>query len=84
MARVVWPESLLGVLEEFPARDRELILEKAGALERFPTMHPVRAKGPFRQQRWFVAGNWLVYYRVVERTVYIRALWPARIPLPQS
>jgi hypothetical protein len=27
-----------------------------------------------------IAGNWAVFYRVVDDTVYIRALWPARIP----
>lgn len=80
MARVIWPESLLEVLGEMPARERELILDKVRALERFPRMYPVRGRGRFRQHRWFLAGNWLVYYRAVERTVYIRALWPARIP----
>ena len=44
-------------------------------------MYPVRFKGRrFRRHRWFQAGNWLVYYRVVEDTIYIRGIWPARIP----
>ena len=61
-------------------RERELILEKTGQLERFPRMYPVRAAGRFRRHRWFLAADWIVYYRVVGQTVYIRGLWPARIP----
>jgi hypothetical protein len=26
------------------------------------------------RHRWFLAGNWLVYYRVVNNTVYLRGL----------
>ena len=80
MAQVVWPQSVLGLLLELPGRERELILDKVDRLRRFPRMYPVRTKGRFRRHRWFLAGNWLVYYRVVEQVVYIRGLWPARIP----
>ena len=80
MAEVVWPESLLQVLEEMPFREAALILKKADALQKFPRMYPVRAKGRFRSHRWFVAGKWLVYYRYVGSVVYMRAIWPARIP----
>ena len=79
MADVVWPQSILEVLLELPDRDRELILRKADQLQRFPRMYPVRTKGRFRNHRWFLAGNWLVFYRVLEDTVFVRALWPARI-----
>ena len=80
MARVVWPQTALDLLLELPGRERELMLDKVGRLRRFPRMYPVRTKGRFRRHGWFLAGNWLVYYRVVEQTVYIRGLWPARIP----
>ena len=80
MAEVVWPESVLKILEELPFREAAQILKKADALEKFPRMYPVRAKGRFRNHRWFMAGNWLVYYRYAGGTVYIRAIWPARIP----
>lgn len=80
MARVVWPESVLDILLELPERERDLILQKTELLERFPRIYPVRVAGRFRRHRWFLAGNWLVYYRVMEDTVYIRGLWPARIP----
>ena len=43
-------------------------------------MYPVRMTGRFRSHRWFQAQNWIVYYRVSDDTVYIRGLWPARIP----
>ena len=80
MAQVVWPQTILETLQELPERDRELILEKVEGLKRFPRMYPVRGRGRFRRHHWFFAGKWLVYYRVVGLTVYIRALWPARIP----
>lgn len=80
MAKVVWPNYLLELLLELPLRDSELILEKARALKRFPRMHPVRMKGRFRRHRWLLAGRWIVYYRIADETVYIRALWPAQIP----
>ncbi len=80
MAEVVWPESVLEVLMELTDYERELIVEKAGQLERFPRMYPVRMKGRFRRHRWFLAANWIVYYRVVGDTVTIRGLWPARMP----
>jgi plasmid stabilization system protein ParE len=81
MAGVVWPESVLQLLLDLPERDRARVLRKADALQHFPRMYPVRASGPFRNHRWFVAGDWIVYYRVVRETVYIRGIWPARIPL---
>lgn len=66
---------------ELPDREREAILEKMRLLEFFPHMYPVRTQGKrFRRHRWFHARNWLVYYRVVDKIVYIRGLWPARIP----
>lgn len=80
MAKVLWPESLVETLLELPERERALILEKVSALQRFPRMYPVRARGRFRSHRWFVARDWIVYYRVSDDTVYMRGLWPARIP----
>ena len=43
-------------------------------------MFPVRMTGRLRSHRWFLAQNRIVYYRVSDDTVYIRGLWPARIP----
>ncbi len=80
MARIVWPKAVPDALEELPEREREVILDKVSRLERFPEMYPLRLKGPFRRYRWFLAGNWLVYYRFVDDAIYIRALWPARFP----
>jgi ParE-like toxin of type II ParDE toxin-antitoxin system len=67
-------------MAELPPDESALIFEKARALERFPRMYSVRFKGRFRRHRRFLAGDWLVFYMVVEDAVYIRALWPARIP----
>jgi hypothetical protein len=78
---VVWTRTAWELFEELPDRDWEEILEKLPALSLFPHMYPVRRKGRrFRRHRWFNAGDWLVYYRVVDNSVYIRGLWPARIP----
>ena len=80
MAEVVWPQTVLDALIEMPERDRRLILEKADRLQQYPRLYPVRAKGRFRNHRWFLAGDWIVYDRVMRETVYVKGLWPARIP----
>ena len=80
MADIFWPQSVLDILLELPERECESILNKIDQLEQFPRMYPVRASGRFRGHRWFLAGNWLVYYRVVGETVFVRGLWPARVP----
>jgi len=80
MARVIWPEYLLEVLLDLPSVEAEIILEKTRVLKRFPRLYPVRMKGRFRRHRWLLAGNWIVYYRVAGGTVFIRGLWPAKIP----
>jgi len=81
MADIVWPHSVIDVLLDLTPKVQEIILDKVSRLEQFPNMYPTRTKGRFRGHRWLLAGNWLVYYRVVGDTVYVRALWPARIPL---
>ena len=80
MARIVWPKYVLELLDKLPLRDAELIVEKTKVLIRFPRLYPVRPKGRFRRHRWLLAGRWIVYYRVADETVFIRALWPAQIP----
>ena len=80
MTEVIWPQNLIDVILEMPDREQTRILEKASQLETFPEMYPVRTSGPFRGHRWFLAGSWLVYYRVVEGKVYMRAICAARIP----
>jgi hypothetical protein len=78
---VIWTRSVWELFGELPVQERELILDRMKYLREFPQMYPVRIKGRrFRRHRWFEAGNWLVYYRVVESTIYIRGIWPARIP----
>jgi hypothetical protein len=55
-------------------------VERVDLLRYFPHIYPLRTRGRFRRHRFFQAGNWLVFYKVVEGTIYIRGLWPARIP----
>ena len=79
--RIVWPRSVRLVLEALPERDQDAIVEKMELLAYFPLMYAVRSFGRhFRRHRCFQAGDWLVFYRFVDKTVYIRGLWPARIP----
>ena len=80
MAHVVWPRSILEILESLPPKEQALILDKAERLSRFPRLYLVRACGRFPGCRWFFAGIWLVYYRVTGETVFIRGLWPAGMP----
>jgi len=78
--RVVWAKSVWELLSELPERESGEIVEKLDLLVYFPQMCPLRVKGRFRRHRFFRAGNWLVYYKFVDETIYIRGLWPARIP----
>jgi len=80
MAEIVWPQTLIDLLLEMSDADCARILDKIKNLETFPEMYPVRTSGPFRGHRWFLAGRWLIYYRVLEDKVYLRALYPARLP----
>ena len=81
MARVLWADSVKDLFLELPDSERNVILEHLKYLKSFPHMYPVREAGRrFRRHRWFLAGNWLVYYKVAGDTVYIRGIWPARIP----
>ena len=80
-ARIIWADPVRDLVLLLPEYEKEEIFSRVEMLAHFPYMYPVRSKGRrFRRHRWFHAGNWLVYYRVVGDTVYIRGLWPAQIP----
>lgn len=78
-APIVWSRAAREVLLELPTHTQEQIAKKTRMLARFPRMYQIIGKGRFHRHRRFLAGDWVVYYRVVEQTVYIRGLWPARI-----
>jgi hypothetical protein len=81
MTRILWADTVRYFFYELPESERNEILGHLKYLTLFPHMYPVRTKGRrFRRHRWFLAGNWLVYYRVAGDTIYIRGLWPAGIP----
>jgi hypothetical protein len=82
MASILWSEPVWQVLRQLPEREQALILDKLDLLQSFPEMWPVRDTGPrvFRGHRHFLAGNRQVYYKHVNGTIYVRALWPARMP----
>jgi mRNA-degrading endonuclease RelE of RelBE toxin-antitoxin system len=78
---VVWADPVRDLVFDLSPKEQQLIFEKIDLLVRFPQMYPLRQKGKrFRRHRWFLAGDWLVYYRFVSGVVYIRGLWPAQIP----
>ena len=79
-AKVVWSQPVFDLALELPAFDQEEIFLRISVLRHFPQMYPVRTRGRFRRHRFFKAGNWLIYYKVVDGTIYIRGLWPAQIP----
>jgi hypothetical protein len=80
-ASIIWADPVRDLFLLLPDSEREEILMRVKMLAHFPQMYPVRMKGRrFRRHRWFQAGNWLIFYRFVSNTVYIRGLWPARIP----
>ncbi len=68
------------MFEGLPKKETAEIVERVDLLRNFPHIYTLRTRGRFRRHRFFQAGNWLVFYKVVEGTIYIRGLWPARIP----
>jgi len=79
-ARVVWADPVRDLALETSRGEQRSIFEKVRLLKPFPYMHPLRTRGRFCRHRFFQAGNWLVFYKVVEGIIYIRGLWAARIP----
>ena len=79
-ARVFVPRAVEDILAELAEAERETIIGKLRLLEKFPRMYPIPARCRFRRHRRFLGRDWAVYYRVVGNTVYVRGLWPARIP----
>jgi hypothetical protein len=80
MTKILWTEPALEIFLDLPPHEQQLIDQKVQLLRLFPDMYSARRTGRFRRHRYFLAGRWLVYYRRRRDTVYIRDLWPARIP----
>ena len=80
MAKIDWPDYIVELLDELDPQEVSLIFERTRILRQFPRLYPVRPKGRSRRHRWVLAGRWIVYYKVVDETVYIRGLWPAQMP----
>ena len=79
-ATVVIPPDVQAVIEELSPKEQEALVAKLILLEQYPRMYQVREGGRFRRHRRFVLHDWVVYYRVVGNTVFVRSLWPARLP----
>lgn len=80
MARIEWPDYVEDLLNDLDPQEAELILEKTRILRRFPRLYEIRTSGRFRRHRRVIVGRWIVYYKVIDNTVYIRGIWPAQIP----
>ncbi|MFN7934828.1 MAG: hypothetical protein U0R19_15980 [Bryobacteraceae bacterium] len=60
-------------LPEKAKRDAAVTIDM---LDRYPRIHPIRRRGVMRGYRFFVAGRFLVYYRVTSEEVQIAAVIP--------
>jgi hypothetical protein len=80
VVKIDWPVYIEDLLNELDPQEVALIFEKTRILRQFPRLYPIRQKGRFRRHRRVLAGRWMVYYKVVDDTVYIRGLSPAQIP----
>ena len=78
--KITWAKSVWEMFEELPKKEPAEIVERVDPLRHFPHIHPLRTRGRFRRHRFFQAGNWLVFHKVVEDTIYIHGFWPAHIP----
>ncbi|MGH9816333.1 MAG: hypothetical protein ACRD5F_16275 [Candidatus Acidiferrales bacterium] len=80
-SRIVWPDPVRDAFLELLPLDQAAIQAKLDRVERFAYMYQAQQTGRFRRHRKFVGGNWGVYYRVIDREVFVRAIWAARMPL---
>jgi hypothetical protein len=82
VAELRFGRKFLMVFTELSVREQGLIVDHLDLLQTFPEMYPVRQTGPrvFCGLRYFIAGNWHVYYKYTGDTIELRLLWPARIP----
>jgi mRNA-degrading endonuclease RelE of RelBE toxin-antitoxin system len=78
---VIWAPKVQELLLTLPEREGLEILERLEMVAMFPQMYQVRARNRrYRRHRRFRSGKWHVFYKVVDNVVYVRGLWPARIP----
>jgi hypothetical protein len=80
VSEVVFTDPFLRVFSALSAREQAEIMDKVELLEMFPRMYKRIRGGEFAGCHVFIAGNWLVYYKIRSGTVYLRNVWPARIP----
>lgn len=78
MARLVWSSEAVRILGTLSAPAQDEILSRSRLLAGFPEMYPVRRRGRFRGQRYFIAFECLVYYVVRGDLVAITTTGHAR------
>jgi len=78
MPRLVWSSEADRILATLPLPVQTDIILKSRMLGEFPEMYPVRRRGRFRGQRFFVSFEWLVYYMIQRDLVAITTIGHAR------
>lgn len=79
---VRWLAPVRDAFAELSPVEQESIDEKIQVLRRYPHIYQLWSKSQrFRRHRQFVVGNWRVFYRVTDNVIWIRGIWPARLPL---
>jgi hypothetical protein len=74
-AEVVWAKTLWEVFEELPQKGKLPRLWNAWISSDTSLTHtPCARAAGFAAIVFFQAGNWLVFYKIVEDTIYIRGL----------
>lgn len=78
MHRLTWSSEAARILFTLPLPIQTDILGKSRLLSELPEMYPVRRRGRFRGQRFFVSFEWLVYYLVRPEMVAITTIGHAK------
>ena len=80
--RIAIPPVIREALLNLPSQEQDELAEKLDLLQKHPFMYQLWFRSRrFRRHRQFVVGNWRIFYRVVDDTIWIRGLWPAQLPL---
>lgn len=78
MPRLALSLEAVRILVTLPLPIQIDILSKSRPLSEFPEMYPVRRRGRFRGQRFFISFEWLVYYMIQHDAVAITTIGHGR------
>jgi len=78
--QLVWAKAVWDLFRQLPERESGEIIQKLDLLVYFPQMMHCAERAGCGDIALVHAGHWLVYYKVVDETIYSRGHWPARTP----